>query len=106
MITAFLSKITEKESCLPKLVSEINSSGLPLLFYGAGKFAEKIYRAADVYSLNVSDVVVTSLDNNHADFMGHKLTTISDALTKYSRCNVFIAFSVGTLKDMLEVEKN
>jgi len=100
LVSSFLSAIKEEESYLPKLVSEMNTSGLPLLFYGAGKYAETIYKASSRHNLRISDIIVTTLENNKPEFMSHKVISISEALTKHDKCNVFIAFSAGSLHSM------
>ena len=87
----FLEKIVEKESILPQLVSEINASGLPLLFFGTGAAATALYNVASCYDLHISDVVVSSCDQP-VEFMGFKVQNITDALQKYDKCNIMIAF--------------
>lgn len=101
----FLSRITERRSRLPEMVSEMNASGLPLLLYGAGKYAEIIYNAARKYDLHISDIVVTSLDNNPTAFMGCEVQTVSRALQKYDKCNVLIAFQASSLQVLVSTEK-
>lgn len=102
----FMSRITEKESCLPELVSVMNTSGLPLLFYGAGKYAELLYKTLKKYDLNISDVVVTHLKGDQSDFMGHKVKSISSVLDMFDRCNIFFAFQNSTANEIDQVERS
>lgn len=102
----FLPRIRETKSILPQLVAEMNASGLPLLFYGAGKYAQTLYDAAHAYRLRISDVVVTAKSGNASTFMGYEIQAISDALEKYSKCNVLIAFQNSTTVEMAQVEKS
>jgi FkbM family methyltransferase len=92
MRDSLLDRITERESYLPKLAEELNATGLPLILYGAGKYASVLYENAGRYGLRISDVAITSLSDNAQEFMGYKVQTISEALSKHDRCNVLIAF--------------
>jgi FkbM family methyltransferase len=87
----FLERIIERKSILPKLVSEMNASGLPLLFFGTGASATALYKAVSRYNLRISDVVV-SWSDQPLEFMGFKVQNILDALQKYEKCNIMIAF--------------
>jgi len=101
----FISKITERDCVIPKLIFEINFTELPLLIYGATVYATRLYSIANKLKLNISDVVVSSLEGNPSEFMGYKVITISDALMKYERCNVLIAFLNCSFEDILNLEK-
>jgi len=93
----FMSHIIEKESCLPDMVAEMNSSGLPLLFYGAGWYANLLYEIFIRYDLHISDVVVDSLEYKHQtpEFMGFEVKTFDEALDSCDQCNVLVAIAYG-----------
>jgi FkbM family methyltransferase len=101
-----MTRIVERENRLPHLVSELNGSGLPVLFYGAGQYAGLIYDIFRNAGLHISDFVVTSLENNPSDFKGHKLSALQDTLEKYDKCNVLIAFGLKTSDGFKQIEEN
>jgi len=87
------------------MISEMNSSGLPLLLYGATVYATRLYSIGIKLNLIISDVVVSSMEGNPSEFMGYKVITISEALMKYERCNVIIAFLNCPYERIIHLEK-
>ena len=104
MSDSFMQQINEKESDLPYLVNELAASGLPLLLYGAGNYAWLLYNAISKKGLSITDIVVTSTENNQIEFMGHEVKAIDEALQCHKTCIVLIAFAYKNANELRKIE--
>jgi len=98
-----VDEVTERESCLFLLSRELKKTGQPLVLYGIGEAAGKIYPELLRQGIDVRHVAVDRkyLANPPPQFYGHVVEAFEEVLAQYEKVNVV----VGINDARLQIEK-
>ncbi len=80
----------------------LRSCNKPIVMYGTGNGADKIFSVFDKYGITVSDIFMSdTFYRGDREFHGYKLLRYQDILDKYDDCVIVLAFAIFR-RDMLE----
>lgn len=98
-----IEQISAKESILNSMASDLAKSGIPLILYGSGKAANKIYLKLIEAGISILRIAIDKkyLTNPSIKFHGREIEAFEDILDEYATVNVF----VGIADNNLAVEK-
>ncbi|MBQ9066579.1 MAG: FkbM family methyltransferase [Clostridia bacterium] len=82
------------------LWTRLRRESRPILLYGTGDGADKLFRALDYYGISVSDIFVSDEFYRNQTFRGYQCRTYGEIRERYPDAVILLAFAVFR-KDML-----